>query len=397
MYNSTLNITCYFDGPVFQEVKTKQLYMLLPSLVYTMFLVLLGVPGNLAVILVYLYRMEKTSSRRFFVSLALCDFLNCFLGNPFELTMLLNFYTFDYPAVCKISRFSNFFLNNVSACLLTTIAVNRYRRVKYPLKPPMTSGKFRKLCFFAVVFSFVTALPSLFIYGTRTTTLKVHGMKFTYIVTKTCHVDDNADTSLSLAFSLYLLKMTIAIFVILVISYTLIAVVVFGRQKQMTSLPEYEEQSLQRFASLCHLDGRQCIKEYVFQEEPRLKRAHSVTLVCLDSQMNGVRLQPHISGLMVNRKAFKTGKTTFIMCIVSTVFMLSFVPYLIIVNLRYLSPDIFTDLSAFQWAMYHLTVRSYMLNSAVNPVIYCFLNGTFRQKVKTSMKQLVYVCRNVLK
>lgn len=389
-YNDTANITCLYDNSVYEEIRDQQLFILLPALIFTVLLLFLGIPGNLTVILVYFFKMEKTSSRRFFIALAVCDLINCLLGIPVELAVLLNFLTFDHPALCEFSRFTNFFLNNASACLLAAIAVDRYKRVKHPLRPSMTFVCFRRICIVGVMFSFLGALPSIFIYGTRTTVVNARKKTFIYVLTKTCHVDDEADPVLRLVFSLYLLAVTVAIFGILVSLYTLIAKSLIIRQKSFQTVPLKKHPPLLRSASLTILAPNPKRKREHVIHHSLLQRSHSVT--CLEQSTSTFRPRTHsdTARLLINGKHMRAGKTTLIMFAVTVVFLISFIPHLVIVNMRYMSPKNFTDLTPVQWSFYHFGVRSYLLNSAVNPLIYCFMNAAFRKKVKRSIMDLYY-------
>ena len=398
VYNNSLNITCHYDGPDFQEEKGRQLLVLLPSFIMTAVLMLLGLPGNLTVMLVYIFKMDKTSSRRFFIALAGCDFINCIVGIPIELSLLSNFLTFDRPMLCSLSRFASFFLNNTSACLLTAIAVDRYKRVRYPLRPPMAVGIFRKACIVGVIFSFLCALPSVFIYGTKTTIINVYNKKFTYIVTKTCHIDDNANLVLQLAFSLYLLVVTMVAFIVLATIYTMIARVLVKRQHSFDSFALPGGPQLPRRASITILtpyhppvQARQS-SNFIFNQSN--KRHHSITCLDPNTSVFKRRRNSDSARLLINGRKIRAGKTTLIMFTVTIVFMISFIPHLALVNLRYLKPEFFTQLSPFMWSLYHFGIRSYLLNSAVNPLIYCFMNAAFRGRVKTSIKDLLHKCKH---
>ena len=394
LINETGNSSCVPDERIVDLVRNGEAAILLPSIIYTAILMVLGLPGNFAVIFVYLFKMDKTPSRRFFISLAVCDFVNCSFGMPVELGLLSNFYTFDYPWLCRISRFMNYFLNNTSSCLHIAIAFDRYRRVRYPLRPAMTVGCFKLVCIIAVIFSFISACPALFIYGTKSNWFEIPDVNRTFILTKTCHVDDSADKILRLAFSIYLLIATLLTFFMLITLYALITRVLVRRRTFLAHAytcvkdPKHKSTKSARSTStsnvLIHLTRpsdpdiniHAAVDSHVVMVEPFRDRTHS-----------------DMSGVTIHGIKLRVGRTTFILFIVTLVFMLSFIPHLVIINMRYTNQDVFTDLSRLGWQVFHVGLRSYLLNSAVNPMIYCFLNKDFRTKVCSVLKSLFFICK----
>lgn len=387
-WNSTTNATCEHDGPVVDFIRQSQFDKVLPSIVYTAVLMALGLPGNLAVIFVYLFKMDRTPSRRFFISLAVCDFLNCMFGMPIELTLLANFYNFDYPVLCSVSRFANYFLNNTSACLHIAIAFDRYKRVRHPLKPAMTLSCFKLICTIAVIFSFTSAIPALFIYGTRTFNIETPGGNGTHVLTKTCHVDDHALKPLRLGFSIYLLIATLLSFFVLLTLYALITRVLLKRRGFVGSgytLPRLKSGKHRTF----HNSGHHAQHTGTSASHIDAHQAHIQTDIIEPFR---ARTSSDMSGVVISGIKLRVGKTTFILFIVTLVFVLSFIPHLVIVNLRYTKPNAFTKLSPLGWKLFHVALRSYLLNSSINPIIYCFLNKDFRCKLLMTLKDAFFVC-----
>ena len=75
-----------------------------------------------------------------------------------------------------------------------------------------------------------------------------------------------------------------------------------------------------------------------------------------------------------------TVKVTIMMLVITVVYVVGYLPYLVLVIWRFYQSgyegDILTDgeLVAFQ-----IGIRSYLLNSAINPILYVFFNQTFRR------------------
>ena len=72
-------------------------------------------------------------------------------------------------------------------------------------------------------------------------------------------------------------------------------------------------------------------------------------------------------------------KTTSLMFIVTVVFILSFVPFLVVVLLRHNIRNFVSQLSHSGRVAYRIFLRSYFLNAAVNPLIYSVYDPNFRK------------------
>lgn len=402
VYNSS-NISYIVDGPIISSIQNTQFLILLPSFVYTAILMLVGMPGNFIVIIVYLLKMTKTTSRHFIISLAVCDFVNCAFGMPVELSLLWNFYNFDYPILCKVSRFSTFFMNNTSACVLIAIAVDRFRRVCRPLRPNMTVKHSKIICISVTIVSMISAFPALFIYGTKTI-LRAGPLNNTRLVLKTCYVDDSTGPLLPLVFNLYMLIIVILMFIPLAVMYALVGRVVCGKRK-------FSGSSIKKvkFQSTVSADSKSVLERTRFstrilksfsESSPNLFRSSRKSTNRKNSEVPETNeMMSHRDGSMSDNSVrrhggqeIRAGRTSLILFIVSLIFVLSFLPYLSIVTIRYVKTDLVKHMTGTGLTIYNLTLRSYLLNSAVNPVIYCFLNRHFRMKVSQFFKSTFCCC-----
>ena len=399
--NGSDNVTYIMDGPIVELMRENQFQTLLPSFIYTATLMSFGLPGNLMVILVYLLKMSKTTSRHFIISLAICDFINCSFGMPVELVLLSNFLNFDYPILCKISRFCTFFMNNGSSCILVAIAIDRFRRVCLPLRPNMTVAHSKIICIGCAIFSMISALPALYIYGTHTKSIKDPSKNNTIILVKTCYIDDSIGRTIPLGFNLYLFIGTLTMFLSMTIMYAFIARIVCRKGK-------FTEKSIRRhtfkYENTVTVDPRTTTPHTPRLSVRILRRFSEYNTKLLGTGRKSPRSEsplPDIteplsvkdrahSDTSVRRhggKDIRAGRTTLILFIVTLIFVLSFVPYLAIVTIRYISP---IDLRPLPESVYNLTLRSYLLNSAANPLVYCFLNRQFRGKVKQFFKSIFF-------
>ncbi|CAL1528049.1 unnamed protein product [Lymnaea stagnalis] len=96
-----------------------------------------------------------------------------------------------------------------------------------------------------------------------------------------------------------------------------------------------------------------------------------------DGQKTQARTTPRSSARQI-----RVGKTTTVLFAVTLAYILSFLPYLTVMVLRSIIRDLEENLSPVGELAYKLCVKSFFINNAINPLIYSFLNQTFRQDAK---------------
>ena len=80
----------------------------------------------------------------------------------------------------------------------------------------------------------------------------------------------------------------------------------------------------------------------------------------------------------VNCLTVRVGKSTFMLFLITIAYIISFLPFYTIVILRQSIEGFVQQMSAAGSMAYHVFLRSYLLSSAINPVIYSFCNPQFR-------------------
>ena len=150
-----------------KRLNDEQLYYLLPSVIYTSLLMLIGTPGNGIVLYVYFFRWRKSTSRIFILFLTGLDFLNCVTTLPIEIFIMRYSLMLDKPWLCKISRFATYTMNSASAAILVAIAVDRFKRICKPHGNQLTAKKSKYICIGCILFALTLTWPALVFYGTR--------------------------------------------------------------------------------------------------------------------------------------------------------------------------------------------------------------------------------------
>lgn len=141
-------------------------------LVYLSVLTVLGVPGNILILFIYMVKFKKKATHRTFViALAITDLLNCVFTIPFEIAQMTHEYTFHTEWLCKFGRTLNAIFTTSSALILVALSANRYRRICQPLGIQLTYHQALK-CIVCISFlTLVLSWPESILTG-----LKLHDL-----------------------------------------------------------------------------------------------------------------------------------------------------------------------------------------------------------------------------
>lgn len=366
---------------IIRMMNESQFRILTPSLMLVTVLMILGVPGNLIAVLVYITKMKRSTSGYFIITLALSDLMNCIISLPIEVVLITNFWSFDVPWLCKLSRFHTAAMNNTSSFILAAIAVERFRSICLPLKPRISNLFAKVICACVVCCAICTAVPMIIGFGTYTLKATLNNVT---AYAKTCLVDDAVlNTNYSLALTIYFFTGHMIVFLILAVLYTCIGrKLMTGKNKFQNGDISYKNGLLHRQNSgysLTSFTMRSTISVRHHSSDgdapPRTKRA---LLRSISSQSNlELNLARRHGG-----HSFRTKRLTCMLFLVTSVFEISFIPYLVIVSIRSRHPGHYESLSVPSKMAYQFFLRFYLINCAVNPIIYCFYNQNFRHGVK---------------
>ncbi|XP_045187851.2 D(2) dopamine receptor B-like [Mercenaria mercenaria] len=197
----------------------------LPTILYTSFMMILGLPGNIIVLYIYFCKWRRSTSRMFILFLAALDTMNCATTLPMEIYIMRNPIKLDQPVLCKLSRYSTYVMNCSSALILVGIAADRFKRICRPYQRAFSEDQSRYISIAAILFSMATTWPSLILYGTRTVH---HGN----VTGSACLLENRYDTSpYPLAYFSFMITNTIITFLILIILYYLVGLQIYKHRK----------------------------------------------------------------------------------------------------------------------------------------------------------------------
>ncbi|KAL3892221.1 hypothetical protein ACJMK2_004451 [Sinanodonta woodiana] len=360
-----LNISKEYYDKVMETKNIEKLEHLIPAFVMVTLFMIVGLPGNLFVIIVYYRKMRRTTSRYFIIVLAALDFINCVVTMPMELALLSNFYTFDLPWLCKLIRFITYSTQNSSAIILLGIAVDRFRNICQATKRSFSLKHVKIFCICSVIFATLSSTPSILLYGTNTKILPVVMELNLTIHGKTCLIEDKYWRSTFIAaFNAYIFCCNAIIFVVISIAYILIGKEMFIRKEFWSYRKKSITEELQREA------------------EPSVNRnKSSLTSLSLKKHELETITECHKSETEKTENRISVTKTTCMLFLVTLFYIISFLPFLVIATFRNLKPDFYERMSVVENSIYNFFLRTYFLNNVINPILYGFLNEQFRRRV----------------
>ncbi|XP_052812252.1 cholecystokinin receptor type A-like [Mya arenaria] len=386
-FNTVVNATMISSEEVIKQMNASQFHILLPSLVLVCVLLVLGIPGNLIAVLVYAMKMKRSTAGYFIMTLAISDLINCVVSLPVEIALIADFWTFDYPLLCKFSRYMSAAMNNTSSFILAAIAVERFRSICLPLRPKCSNLRAKVACAVIVLCAICSAIPMIICYGTFTHNQTVNDLNIT-IQLKTCLVDDAVvNTGYPLFILIYFFVGHLTVFMILGVLYSCIAY----RLIKGIEFSDNKNGLLQRQGSAYSMTS---YTAHFTTKTTRQLSLESDAGNSLRPKCQLVRTQSTNSNFEMNMtrrhggQAFRTRRLTCMLFLVASVFEISFIPYLVIVSIRNHHPDYFSQLPLFGQMVYQFFLRFYLINCAVNPIIYCFYNQNFRHGVKRLFRSI---------
>ena len=340
-----------FEDDFLENVNNSQFRIFIPAFSFICLLLLFGIPGNILAIVVYATQLKKGVARYFILTLAVSDLITCSCIAPTELWLMKHFWTFDNQFLCKTFRFVAYAVNNISSLTLLAIAFERYRIICSPWKQKFTTKCSKIVCVLVTLAAIITSVPMIFIYGTYTVPL----FKYTdfekdissnnsmeeknttsFIFGRTCMVDDNIVGSV---FPLYINAIYIAATLII-------------------------------FCVLIYLYG--CIAKQLIIQRIQNKNKQNK-----ESQKRSCKRLKHVTVMVL---------------ILTFVYELCYLPCLTVVCIRLINPLLYRSINDSEKMAYQFFLKSYLINSALNPCIYCYCNREFRLGALKVLRKFKIVC-----
>ena len=149
-------------NPVALELANTELLKAdIPSVVFIALVMVIGIIGNIHAILVYGFFYRKGNHRNYILWLSTFDLLGCCITMPLVILRYVSRYTFPSEINCKLFMSFTTFIAGYSLALLDIIAADRYRRITSPLKKQLSHRGAQIACTITCLTFIVLSLPNL--------------------------------------------------------------------------------------------------------------------------------------------------------------------------------------------------------------------------------------------
>ncbi|XP_053383259.1 alpha-2Da adrenergic receptor-like [Mercenaria mercenaria] len=365
-----------------ERLNNDKAVLMTPVMVILGIFMIMGLIGNAMVCFFYTCKSRQSSNTIFIVAMAVYDLILCCLSIPIEIVDLRFFYLFTNSGACKFMRFVNYFGAVGSVYTLLVIAVDRYRKICRPFKKQLKLREAKIACGISVIVSIVFSWPALVFYRS----VSVDVLTEEGILLKGCDCtttrDDSYKVYLWVFNGVYLICFLISS-IVLCVMYSLVGRVLFKHNK---SRKRYGSRPISSNSNSSGTENH--LTEF---EQPKSNEKHKYTVnESVESEADAANRRSVINmvaatdlsttGKSQNQLDIKTVKYTTMMLVITLVFILSFLPHLILSLWRNIQGQYEGEtLSDAELIAFQIGIRSYFLNSAINPLTYGFFNPKFRQ------------------
>lgn len=393
-YNTNFSVTdttvMSYSNKTLQEYNDEEANRRLIPVIYLGLLMLIGIPGNLIVLIVYPSRFPKTKHRMFITGLAVADILVCVVTLPFEITEMRFQYTFFNSLCCKVFRACNNLFALSSIFILMGLSGDRYRRVCTPLKVQMTSRHATIYIIFCVVLAVIFSWPNFFISGIRLVNLGNN------VTGYDCSLSDQfAKTKYPTLYGGTLYLVFIICMISLIVLYSLI-----GRQilKHFQFRRRFTSSSTSKSTAstpVSNADSQKLMPTNKAEQEhnndvfidhkPKetqgmlTRKSHRKSSKHHSTKSQSVKEDAHAASKKLTKIAFA----------ISLAFILSYLPHLTISLLTALKGKFLFPPGPVVSAVLPIVTRSFAINNVVNPIIYGLMDKRFRGNCKLMFKNAI--------
>ena len=351
-----------------------------PVFVFVTIMMILGTVGNILVIYVYRKRFRKTSSNYFIVSMAIFDLLACLIGMPTELYDLRNSYTFYSSTVCKVFRYTSSVTVYGSVIILIEIAVDRYFKICHPLMI-IEIIKIKIMCIAAGVLSLILAIPAAILFG-----ISKSSTPDPVVFGHDCSVEEQYRKGTFAKIYYYMLGIVFVITLVVLTALYFRIWIEIRRRKNLV-IGDQINTTIKEEIPMTNPNEREKKKKSRVKYLPSVSDDDTT-----DARDSRALFRPRLTSIAEAVTRIRVSRTTVILFAVTVAFLISYLPSIVIMICRTVIKDLDERQTLAEQILSKLFSKFFLINNAINPLIYSFLNITFRKRCLKLLKQLC-MCR----
>ncbi|KAH9508262.1 hypothetical protein Btru_050653 [Bulinus truncatus] len=416
-----------------QDEQLQKNLVIIPTFVYLVVMFVLGTVGNPLIILVYTRERKRTATRYFIVSIAVVDFLATIVTIP--VTCYVNFRSLHMENVyiCKLYFFVNFTNASMSAFLLVGVAFVRFRKICFPFGWQVSIVHAGRINIVMAIFCLAFSILHIIVHGRQEKRTEIPGL-----CTYQCRVDQ---AYMSTPWP----KVVNGIFILIFLScsgtmcylYTRI-----GRQAGRRGEKKVASRSGKSVSSSSGLSSTESARDSelyraemensvdVFCEWDKtddhltwevnklfqnvqsgatgatgatgLTGATTATDLCEYTQGQTINVRPNFNSCKRDardahlqrcekdkqRKMRPKRRTTHMLLTITIVYVVTNLTTLILMFVRSVADEVILSLRPVWASLYSLFFNLFLLNCAVNPIIYSLWDTNFRNECRKLFRKM---------
>lgn len=128
------------ESKTIDELEAEHLHQLLAPTIFLVILMIIGIPGNLTILIIFWRKYTKSVYRTIVWNLAVVDQIFCTVGIPFNIARIVHYYSFQGEWVCILGVVMLYFLLVYSTHLLMLLSIHRFRKICFPTSKHMDAN-----------------------------------------------------------------------------------------------------------------------------------------------------------------------------------------------------------------------------------------------------------------
>ncbi|XP_076082458.1 uncharacterized protein LOC143053543 [Mytilus galloprovincialis] len=415
------------------EISNQLARILIPATVYLCIILVMGVIGNIIVLIVYGFRVRKTAYTILILILAALDLITCLFGVPYHILSVVHPLMFVWNGFCKSVSFILRLTTMSSVLVVNVIAYDRYRKICRPFQRQLSLTHIKIASFVVITVSVILSTPVLIMYGSTAGETDIANLTGTV-----CFISQEFSGTLfhqtysGLIFLLFIVLLIFMISMYINVGRRILRLRAFTHKPEIsateTVLKESRDlntmnmpqQKTQRNESETHIsmapkrqhqdicyhssansatlqDKPDCdttvdisnkdkdeITNELVDQNIQLDSCSSIsktTSIRVESDFRIQNDSKYSNTNLETKKLKKRLRVTLMLFVITTVFIISFLPYLTTAIVGSLNSEIWKKMSDAELVIYGLLQRTYLISSMSNPIVYWFLDKQFKSEL----------------